>query len=473
MVWTTLQKFSSIFIGFISGIVLARLLTPDDYGCIGMLTIFMVLSETLIDAGFGSALIQKKNPTQTDYSTIFWWNLLASIVLYALLFFGAPLVAQFYHIPLLCSVLRVQGLILIIYALNLIQRNQLRKKLNFKLLSTITIATSVFAFGITIVLALMGLGVWALVVQHMLLALIPTLVFWLYVKWRPKFVFSWSSFKELFSFGFFMFLIHLMNQFSKQIEGLLIGRWYNPATLGYYTKAAETEKIASTTISNVLTQVTYPLFASVQDNKERLIAILKRITVTLAYFTTPLMMLLCLCAKPLFIILYSEKWVTSVPYFQLLCIAGIAYSLQAVNNQTVAALGKSKVMFIWTVVKRCISLALKVGGLVFWGIKGLLVGVVISTWFAYFVNITVVSKYVGYRNTQQILDLLPIFLITGIAYVVSYYVGGQFQLNLYVDAIVKTGIFVTIYLGWSLIFKPETYIFCKDLIKSKVNKHGK
>ena len=256
MVWTALQKYSTMFIHFISGIILARLLTPYDYGCIGMLSIFMVVAESFIDGGFGSALIQKKRPTQEDYSTIFWWNLGMALLMYVILFISAPAISRFYKIPLLCNVLRVQGLILFIYAFNIIQRNQLRKKLNFKVLSIVTITTSLIALGVTIFMAYKGFGVWALVAQHLITAAIPAIVFWFFIKWRPIFVFSWQSLKELFSFGFYMFLGHLLNQFGQKIQGLLIGKVYTPATMGYYSKAERPEKLASQSISGIMTQIT-------------------------------------------------------------------------------------------------------------------------------------------------------------------------------------------------------------------------
>ncbi|MBP5726894.1 MAG: lipopolysaccharide biosynthesis protein, partial [Clostridia bacterium] len=245
MVWTAFQKYSQMGIQFISGIILARLLTAYDYGCIGMLSIFMLLAETFIDAGFGSALIQKKHPTQDDYSTIFWWNLGMAAVLYAILYIIAPFVARFYDIPLLCDVLRVQGLVLFIYAFNLVQRNQLRKQLNFKVLSIVTIITSIVALSVTIVMAYKGFGVWALVAQNILIAAIPAIVFWFFIKWRPILRFSKQSFKELFGFGFYMFLTQLVNTFCSQIQSLLIGKLYSPATLGYFSKASSTEKVAS------------------------------------------------------------------------------------------------------------------------------------------------------------------------------------------------------------------------------------
>ena len=212
MIWSALQRYSTMIIQFISGIILARLLTPYDYGCIGMLMIFMVIAEAFIDGGFGSALIQKKRPTQEDYSTIFFWNLGMAVVLYVISYFSAPYIAQFYDIPLLCNVLRVQGLILFIYAFNIVQRNQLQKKMDFKVLAIVTISTSIISLTVTILMAYHGFGVWSLVTQHIMTALIPALVFWFYIKWRPQFIFSIQSFKELFGFGFYMFLTNMLNQ---------------------------------------------------------------------------------------------------------------------------------------------------------------------------------------------------------------------------------------------------------------------
>lgn len=471
MIWTALQKYSTMFIAFISGIILARLLTPYDYGCIGMLSIFMVLAEAFIDGGFGSALIQKKNPTQIDYSTIFYWNIGMSIVMYAVLFFSAPAIARFYDIPLLCEVLRVQGLVLFIYAFNIIQKNQLRKKLNFKVLSIVTITTSITALIVTIYMAYNGFGVWALVAQNLITAAIPALVFWFYIKWRPSWVFSVKSFKELFSFGSYMFLTHLLNQFGQQIQGLLIGKVYNPSTMGYYSKAHGTEKLASTSISSVMTQVTYPLYAEAQDDKDHIGNMIKRITMTLSYVTFPMMFILLLCAKPLFLILYSDRWLTSVPYFQVLCISGLAFCLQSVNNQSIAAIGKSKAMFGWTVVKRVVGIGSMVGGLAWFGMKGLLAGNVLGTWFAYFVNIYVVSKYVGYKWSTQLLNILPITVASIVSAFVAYGVGLLLKLPVYQDGIVKFVVYSLVYLAWSFIFKPEAYTYFLTIIKPMLTKN--
>lgn len=470
MVWTALQKYSTMFIAFISGVILARLLTPYDYGCIGMLAIFMVLAEAFIDGGFGSALIQKKNPTKEDYSTIFWFNIGMSVLMYSVLYLSAPAIARFYDIPLLCNVLRVQGLVLFIYALNIIQCNQLRKKLNFRVLSIVTIATSITSLIVTIIMAYHGFGVWSLVTQNIIASAIPSFVFWFYIRWRPVWSFSWVSFKELFSFGFYMFLTNLLNHFGQQLQGLLIGKKYNAATMGYYSKALGTEKLTSRSISSVMMQVTYPLYAEVQDNKQQLANIIKRITMTISYIIFPMMFILLLCAKPIFLLLYSDRWLSSVPYFQVLCIAGLAACLQSVNNNAIAAVGKSKAMFVWTVIKRSIGIGLMVGGLFLFGMKGLLASVVISTWFSYFVNICQVSKYVGYKWSTQLLNLLPVTVASIVSAMVAYGVGALLHLPVYPDGIVKFAVYLTVYLAWSFIFKPEAYTYSLTIIKPAINK---
>ena len=467
MVWTAAQKYSVMGIRFISGIILARLLTAYDYGCIGMLNLFMVLAESFISGGFGTALIQKKNPTQEDYSTVFYWNIVVAVIMYAILFFGAPAVARFYDIPVLKDVLRVQGLILFIYALNIVQQNMLRKNLNFKILSIVSIITVIISLTVTIIMAAKGFGVWALVAQNMLLAAIPAAVFWVYSNWRPSWVFSVKSFKELFSFGFYMFLAHLVNQFSSQLQTLLIGRFYSPSTLGYYSKANSTERLASHSISEVMTQVTYPLYAQVQDNQATMINMVKRLTMTVSYITFPLMFILMLTARPMFILLYSERWIDSVPYFQVLCFAGLAGCLQSVNLQTISAIGKSRTMFVWTMIKRAIGISAVVLGLATLGMKGLLLGVVFNYWFSYAVNISLVSKHIGYKWGRQVLDLMPVAVVSALAAAVSYGVGRLFHLDLYPDGLVKLLVYILVYMGWSILFRPEAYTYFLTTIPKK------
>lgn len=463
VVWTSIQKFAGTGVSFIAGIVLARLLTPEDYGCIGMLSIFMVLAGAFVDGGFASALIQKKRPTQEDYSTIFFFNLGMSLLMYVILFVCAPAIARFYKMPILSSILRVQGLVLIINAFSLIQSNQLRKQFKFKKIAIVTLITSIVSFSVTIIMAYKGFGVWSLVVMNLLTAFIPTVVYWVTNKWFPLWVFSKASFKELFSFGFYMFLTTIITRICNNIQGLLIGRFYTPATMGYYSKAKHTEEAASTSLSNVIDQVAYPLYAEYQNDKPMLINVIKKLTLSISYVTFPMMLLFILLAKPIFVLLYSERWLDSVPYFQILCIAGIAICLQGVNYQAIAAIGKSKAMFSWTLVKRAIGLALIVGGLATFGIKGLLVGMAMQSWLIYLINAYQVHKYIGYKLFIQFLDILPVLVLAFVSFAVAYCTVYLIpESNMYILALIRLFVFVAVYLGGSVLLKMESFKYVKE-----------
>jgi len=464
MVWVAVQKYIILGMTFFSSIILARLLTPYDYGCIGMLTIFISVSNTLIDSGFGSALLQKKRPTQEDYSTIFYWNIAVSTILYFVLFFAAPAIASFYKIPLLRDVLRVQGLVLFINAFKLIQSNQLRKQFRFKITSTVTIYSSFISIVTTIILAYLGFGVWALVAQNLLIAFLPMISFWIITKWRPLLCFSMKSFKELFNFGIFMLMTSVVDTFSRSIQGLLIGKFYSPSTLGYYSKAWTTEQLASNGISQVVSTVTYQLYAEVQDNLTVLANMIKRLTMSLAYVTFPLIITLIIIAKPLFIILYSERWLPSVSYFQVLAFAGFAICMSSVNLFAIAAIGKSRTMFTWNLLKRGFGISVIFLGLLLWGMRGLLLAAVATQWFMYLVNCWLVSKHIGYKMKTQAQNLAPIMILAAVSFVPSFLFGYFTNLNMYADGIIRMLIFLGLYFGLSAFLKLEAYEYAKSLI---------
>jgi O-antigen/teichoic acid export membrane protein len=311
---------------------------------------------------------------------------------------------------------------------------------------------------VTIYLAYNGFGVWALVTMNLLTAFIPAVVYWFTNKWCPILVFSRKSFKELFNFGFFMFLSNLINVFCNNIQGLLIGRIYNPATMGYYSKAKSTEEMASTSVSDILGRVTYPVFAEYQNDKKMLVNIIKRMTLVVAYITFPMMFLLMMLAKPIFMLLYSERWIDSVPYFQILCFAGIATCLQVFNYNVIAAIGKSRITFRWTIIKRIVGICFIVSGLALWGLKGLLGGMVVSSWFIYFVNVFLCDKYVGYKFIDQVKDLAPILILSVTSAIVPFGLALVLpSLNMYLIAIFQLIVFIIIYWCGSVLFKMESY----------------
>ncbi len=467
--WSTIQRFGVMTVNLISNVVLARILSPDDFGCVAMLMIFISLANTLIDGGFGSALIQKKEPTQTDYSTIFYWNLLLSVILYIILFAGAPLVARYYRIELLTSVLRVQGIVLLFNALGVIQHNQLRKQLQFKKLAISYILSALLSLIIAIATALSGWGVWSLVAQQLSLSALTSLFLNISTQWKPQRTFSVQSFKGLFKFGGFILLSNLFSSLSNEIHGLLVGRMFTPKLLGLFNQAYRLEGVAATSVSSILDQVTYPVLASLQDDKLRLQTALKKFFKIPAFVCCPLMIFLIVAAKPIITCLYTEKWIECVPYFQILCLGGLGVCLQGPANNAITAVGKSDVFFRWTIIKRTLTIVLSIIGIYLGGMYGLLCGNVAGVWVVFLINGWLVSRHIGYPLLQQILDVLPYtalaIVVGGIAFLISLS-----SLNMYLVAILQFITVLFLYLASSALFKFEGFTSLVSFIREYRNK---
>ncbi len=414
-------------------------------------------------------MIQKKQPTQEDYSTIFYWNLALSFILYAILFFTSPLIAGFYNLAMLSPVLRVQGLVLILNSLSIIQLNRLRKQLKFKKISIVNLTSATISVGVTIYLAYNGWGVWALVAQQLLMSFFNTVLFWIVAGWMPSFIFSYQSFKELFSFGGFILLSNLLNTLGNNIQGILIGKFFSSHTMGLYSQARKLEEVASTSLSNVVDQVSFPVLAEVKNDKTRLINVLRKLITSIAFFSFPIMLLLIAIAKPVIVLLYSSKWIECVPYFQILCVAGIAISLQNINYYAVAAIGKSKELFFWTVIKRIISLGLIIIGFFIYGIWGLLGGMVLAAYIMYAINAVLVSVNVGYKFTSQVKDLMPILIISLISFALTI-LSTYFNLSSLLAILLASFIFTISYLMLSHIFMRERVQGLKTLLLDMINK---
>ena len=471
VLWSSIQKFGSIAITFLANVVLARLLTPSDFGCIGMLMIFISLSNTFIDGGFGSALIQKKDPSPTDYSTIFYWNILLSFVLYGGLYLSAPYISAFYNIPLLENVLKVQGVILVVNALGIIQTNQLRKQLEFKKLSEVEILAAIASLVLAIFAALNGLGVWSLVIQQISLSLFRTVLYWVVSKWRPLITFSCKSFKELFNFGSFILLSNLFSTLSNEIQGLFVGKIFSPSLLGYYSQAYRLEGSMATIISGIIDQVTFPVMASIQEEKERLVKALRRFIQISAFACAPLMGMSIVIAHPLIIMIFGNQWSICVPYFQILCLAGLAVCLQGTANNSISAIGKSKVFFKWTLFKRSLTIILCVIGIIVSGIYGMLWACVLGAWSVYIINAYLVEKFIGYSLLKQVKDILPFILLATITGLIVWYIGKQLPHNKYIIAIAQVILYMLLYIVGALALKLEVIQYLLNIIINKIKKN--
>ena len=463
--WTTVQRFATLFLAFVANLVLARLLSPDDFGCIALLMVFISLSQIFVDGGFGSALIQKKEPTQDDYSTIFYWNLMLAVLLYFLLFFLAPVIARYYEIPILKDILRVQGLIIILDSLGLVHKNNLRKTLQFKKISLIVLGANFIAVVVAITMAYNGFGVWCLVAQQLLISGMTTALFWIFNRWKPTLVFSKKSFKELFGFGGFILLSNMIVTFTNEVQSLIMGKLYSARDVGLYSQGRKFESIMSNTASTVVNQVTFPIFSKFQDNLEQLRSILRRITKVMAFVVFPAMILVILIAKPAIVLMLTDKWVDCVPFFQILCIGGMAEALGDINYNAVAAIGKSKPLFRWTCIKSVLGILLIIGGS-FFGVRGIIWAVTIRFYLVFLIHASLAAHYLNFNIFTQLKDLFEIALVSAAAGGLTYVVSTKLfaVMNMYYLAGIQIVIYAVAYFLLAYVFSRPMFGEVKYII---------
>lgn len=464
-IWASIDRFGFMTLQFVVNLILARLLTPEDFGIIGMLVIFIAVSQVLIDGGFESALIQKKNPTQTDYSTIFYWNIGFSLVLYATLFICSTLVSRYFSMSILSDVLRVIGLNLILSSILAIQMTRLRKKLAFKKIAITNISSYVIGAVIAIVMAYHGYEVWSLVVMQLMSSLMSIAILWLITNWHPSLCFSKSTLRELFSFGGYIMAAGLLQEFCKNLQGIIIGKKFSDTQMGYYSQAYKLDQVSSYSVPQVIVQVMYPVYSSIQDDKNKLINILSMNIRVISFLIFPLLGLLILIAEPLIVWLYGEKWSPSVPYFQILCVGGFFVCLQNINFYAVAAIGKSRTLFFWSFYKWGFLLAALLMGMNF-GMYGILWGMVLSNINIYAVNALLVSKHVGLSLMNQLIVLLPISTITIVSMSIIY-VSHSVVHSIYW----QISLFLLLYAVFSIFFKLRAIKETRILITRIINRN--
>lgn len=448
VLWTTLDRVGFMGLQFVVNLLLTRLLMPSEFGIIGMLTIFISVSQTLIDGGFGSALIQKKEPTQKDYSTIFYWSLIFSLTIYFILFAVAPLIARFYRLPIISPVLRVVGLSLIINGVISVQQTRLRKRFAFRTIAMTNIASYFLSGGIAVFLAFRGFGVWALVMNQILFGVFASLCFAILTRWHPSICFSKESFRELFSFGGYNLAANILQEICRNFQGLIIGRKFSDTQMGYYSQAVKLDQVSSYSIPQIIVQVMYPVFSSIQDDSKRMIEILSMNIRVISYLIFPLACILILVAEPLITGLYGDKWLPSVPYYQILCIGGMFVCLQNVNFYAVAARGYIRVLFNWSWYKWGFLLGAILVGMNF-GMKGILWGMVISNLNIYIVQAFLVSKYVGLAVGRQLNLLLPVVLLVGTLSIIAWLLQTWLGIRVFIIA----PFYIIAYFVFSYIFK--------------------
>lgn len=411
MFWSLLQNMGAGGVSFIVTIILARILTPEIFGLVGMLAIFIQVSQTLVLAGFNEALIQKKDTDEEDYSSVFWLNLTLSILIYTTLFFIAPYIAKFYHQPLLTLLCRVLTLVFVINAFSYVQEARLRKEMRFKTLTIIHIPSVGLAALISIAMAIYGFGVWSLIAMQIVSQLAYAIQIWIYAKWRPQLIFNRTKVRGLFSFGGKLMISAVLNSIYQNIYLVIIGKFFPLSSVGYYQTASKVVKTPSTTLSSALNSVAFPAFSTVQDNNKRLKEGYKRIINQLLFWICPAFVFSAVLAIPLFHLVFGEKWLPAVPFFRLLCIVGIFYPLNSYNLAIVNVKGRSDIFLKLEVIKKIITtigvlIAIPFG---IWALVGFQACNSIS---AYYINSHFSGKFIQYPISEQIKDILPVITLS-------------------------------------------------------------
>ena len=409
VIWSAVDRFSAQGIQFVFSILIARLLVPEDYGVIAMLNIFLAVSQTFIDSGFGTALIRKIDRTETDFSTVFYFNIAVAVFFYLGLFFAAPAIANFYNTPLLVPVTRVTAINLVIGSLSGIHNAKLSIAIDFKSRAKISIVSAVLTGSVGLWMAYSGYGVWALVVQTVFAGIIRTIMLWIIVKWYPKLVFSWKSFKEMFSFGSKLLASGLLDTIYNNIYPLVIGKVFSPTTLGVYSKANSLAQFPSSNITSVLQSVTFPVLSTIQNEEDRLAAAYKRFLRIAAFVVFPLMMGLSAVADPFIRLALTDKWEGAIYLLQIICFWMMWYPIHAINLNILQVKGRSDYFLKLEIIKKvqgvivlCITVPM--------GIVAMCYGSLISSIICLIWNTYYTKKLLGYGFFAQMKDLFPVIM---------------------------------------------------------------
>lgn len=404
--WSALDNLARYGMQFAIGIVLARLLSPDDYGLLGIVGIFTVICTALVNGGFTTALIRKKDATDDDYNTAFICNLSMSLALYAVIFLCTPLIADFFGRSELVALVRVSSLGLMIGALGMVQRTRMTKRIDFKTQTKITLVASATSGVVSIGMALMGFGVWALVAQQLMSQTITTLLLYIYNRWLPQFSFSKSSFHDLFGFGWKMMVSALLDAVWKELYQVVVGKFYNPATLGQYTRGRHYAQLFSSNLTNVVQRVTYPVLSSIQDDKERMVSAYRRIIRMSMFITAISLFFLGAVSEPLIYCMIGPKWHEASTYLPLICLNSVLYPLHAINLNMLQVQGRSDLFLGMEFIKKIIALVpLFIGAFV--GIIPMLWANIAVGIVAYFLNSYYSGRLLGYSSWMQLKDIAP------------------------------------------------------------------
>lgn len=417
--WSAIERFSVQGISFLVGLVLARLLSPSDFGVIGMLSIFMSISQTFIDSGFSNALIRKLDRTEIDCSTAFYFNIVVGLFFFILLYFCSPVIASFYNMPILTDITRVLGITLFINSLTVVQVALLTIKIDFQTQAKINLIGALVSGFIGIVLAFCGFGVWSLVYQQVSRALISTLLFWIMTDWRPLWAFSLNSFKDLFSFGSKLLLSGLLHTFYLNFTNLIIGKYYSSKDLGYYERGRQFGIIPTEMSVSIIQRVVFPILSTIQNEDARLINVYRKYIRVISIPIFFMMMLLAVLAKPIIIILLTNKWYDSIIYLQLFCFSQMFNHITRINLNLLEVKGRSDLYLRLEIIKKTISFCMLLISAPF-GILAICISQIIYSQIAIFLNTYYTKKLFNLSYWTQVKDFSKYFFASLVACIPVY-----------------------------------------------------
>jgi O-antigen/teichoic acid export membrane protein len=455
-------------VGFIVSLVLARLLAPEVYGLVALVTVFTNILQVFVDGGLGQALIQKKDADDLDFSSVFYFNMLMCLFLYGIMFFAAPYISDFYNKPELTPLVRVISLTLVIAGVKGIQQAYVSKKMLFKRFFFSTLGGTIFSAFFGIILAYKGAGAWALVAQQLSNAAIDTIILWITVKWRPKRMFSFKRLKELFSYGWKLLLSSLIDVGYNNLRSLIIGKVYSATDLAFYNKAKNFPNIVITNVNTSIDSVLLPSMSSVQDSKESVKGMTRRAMKISTYVMAPLLMGLAACGKAIISILITDKWLPSYPYMVIFCITFMFWPVHTANLNAIKAMGRSDLFLKLEILKKIVGISavlitFKIS------VMAMAYSMIVTSILSQIINAWPNKKLMDYSYIEQLKDILPgiglAMFMGGCVYCVNL-----LKFSSWLTLLIQIPMGMIIFLGLSALFKLDSFTYCLNMAKPIINK---
>ena len=461
--WSAIQRFSTQGIQFLTTLIMARFLTPAEYGTIGMLSIFLAVSSVFVDSGFVNALTRKQNRTHEDICTVFYFNISISCIFYALLFFSAPYISDFYNMPELLFILRVLGLTLIINSFAAVQATLLTIQIDFKNQTRISIIALLLSATVGIICAYKGFSYWALVIQNIVFCLINTILYWYFSKWRPTLTFSIKSFREMFSFGSKLLLSSLIDSIYNNIYSLVIGKCFSASTLGNYSRADSYANFPSNSLTGVIQRVTYPVLCKMQEDGDDLAQTYRKFLRISAFFIFPLMMALSALSYPFIILLIGKQWSISASMLQILCFSLMWYPIHVINLNLLLVKGRSDLSLRLEIIKKILGVSILAIAIPM-GIMALCYSRIVMSILALIINTYYTGKLINLGFLKQIKDLMPTTTIS-ISMFALIIALNSLNPNLYAQTAIGIIIGGSYYVLMSYLFNKREWDTAISLIK--------